>query len=85
MTKALVECDVKSSSLKFKTTDMGYALYDQIDGAYKDKLVESIKKAHKMMKGKSDRYLNDYIYNNIAKWGSEFEYESVLSGIGYEE
>jgi hypothetical protein len=64
---------------------MGSALYEQIDGAYKEKLVESIKKAHKMMKGKSDRYLNDYIYTNLAKWGSEFEYESVLSEIGYEE
>ena len=30
-------------------------------------------------------YLNDYIYTNLAKWGSEFEYESVLSEIGYEE
>ncbi len=85
LTKGLVECDVKSTSLKFKTTDMGSALYEQIDGAYKEKLVESIKKAHKMMKGKSDRYLNDYIYTNLAKWGSEFEYESVLSEIGYEE
>ena len=85
LTKGLAECDVKSSSLKFKVTELGSALYNQIDGKYKDKLVESIKKAHKMMKGKSDRHLNDYIYSNLAKWGSEFEYESVLKEIGNEE
>lgn len=85
LTKGLAECDVKSSSLKFKVTELGSALYNQIDGTYKVKLVESIKKAHKMMKGKSDRYLNDFIYSNLAKWGSEFEYESVLKEIGNEE
>lgn len=85
LTKGLAECDVKSSSLKFKVTELGSALYNQIDGKYKNKLVESIKKAHKMMKGKSDRHLNDYIYSNLAKWGSEFEYESVLKEIENEE
>lgn len=85
LTKGLAECDVKSSSLKFKITELGSALYNQIDGTYKDNLVESIKKAHKMMKGKSDRHLNDFIYSNLAKWGSEFEYESVLKEFGNEE
>lgn len=85
LTKGLAECDVKSSSLKFKVTELGSALYNQIDGKYKNKLVESIKKAHKMMKGKSDRHLNVFIYSNLAKWGSEFEYESVLKEIGNEE
>ena len=83
--KGLAECDVKSSSLKFKATELGDALYNQVEGAYKDNLIESIRRAHKMMKGKSDRHLNDFIYSNLAKWGSEFEYESVLKEIRNEE
>ena len=83
--RGLVECDVTNASLKFKSTELGEALYGQIYGDYKKKLVTSIKDAHQLMKGKSDRYLNNYIYSNLAKWGSEFEYESVLKEIGYEE
>ena len=83
--RGLVECDVTNASLKFKSTELGVALYGQIDGEYKKKLVASIEEAHRLMKGKSDRYLNNYIYSNLAKWGSEFEYESVLKEIGYEE
>ena len=85
LTKGLVESDVTKASLKFKSTELGVALYGQIDGEYKKKLVASIEEAHRLMKGKSDRYLNNYIYSNLAKWGSEFEYEWVLKEIGYEE
>ena len=85
LTKGLAACDVNSSSLKFKATELGSALYSQIEGPYKDKLVESINKAQKMMKRKSDTFLNVYIYSNMAQWGSEFEYESVLREISYEE
>ena len=56
-----------------------------LDSRIKEILVTSIEEAHRLMKGKSDRYLNNYIYSNLAKWGSEFEYESVLKEIGYEE
>lgn len=83
--RGLVESDVTKTSLKFKSTELGEALFGQIDGGYKKKLVTSIEEAHRLMKGKSDRYLNNYIYNNLAKWGSEFEYESVLKEIGYED
>lgn len=85
LTKGLVECDMTAASLKFKSTELGEALYSQIDGEYKEILVDNIKETHRLMKGKTDRYLNNYIYSNLAKWGSEFEYESVLKGIGYEE
>ncbi len=85
LTKGLAECDMTAASLKFKATELGEALYRQIEGEYKETLVGNIKETHRLMKGKSDRYLNNYIYSNLAKWGSEFEYESVLKGIGYEE
>ncbi len=83
--KGLIESDVKATSLKFQATELGALLYGQMDGAYKDKLVASIKRASTLMKGKTDRDLNDYVYNNMAKWGSEFEYESVLKDMGYAE
>ena len=83
--KGLIESNVKSMSLKFQATELGNLLYRQMDGAYKDKLVESIKRTHSLMKGKTDRSLNDYVYNNMAQWGSEFEYESVLKEMGYAE
>ena len=83
--KGLIESDVKTTALRFQATELGTLLYGQMDGAYKDKLVESIKRTHTLMKGKTDRNLNDYVYNNMAKWGSEFEYESVLKELGYAE
>lgn len=85
LTKGLAECDMTAASLKFMATALGEALYSQIDSEYKETLVNNIKETHRLMKGKTDRYLNNYIYSNLAKWGSEFEYESVLKGIGYEE
>lgn len=85
LTKGLVECEVKSSSLKFRSTLLGDSFYDEIGGVYKEKLISSINKVHKLMKCKSDRYLNNYVYNNMVKWGSEFEYESLLKEIGYAE
>ena len=85
LTKGLIECDMTVASLKFKVTETGSALYGQLDGIYKEKLVCSIKKTHALMKGKSDRFLNDYIYIHIEQWGSEYEYESVLKEIAYEE
>ncbi len=83
--KGLIESDVKTTALRFQATELGTLLYGQMDGVYKKKLVESIKRAHTLMKGKTDRSLNNYVYNNMAKWGSEFEYESVLKELGYAE
>ena len=85
LTKGLAECDVTVASLKFKATELGKSLYGKIESGYKDILVASVKETHSLMKGKTDRYLNNYIYTNLAKWGSEFEYESVLRRIGYED
>jgi len=85
LARGLAECVLASSSMKFKATDFGSNLYGQIDGTYKNTLVASIKEVHQLMKGKSDRFLNNYIYSHLAQWGSEFEYESVLKENGYEE
>lgn len=85
LSRDLIDCDMSVASLKFRATKTGIALYGQLDGPYKEKLVCSIKKAHTLMKGKSDRYLNNYIYSQMEHWGSEFEYESVLKEIAYEE
>lgn len=85
MTKGLAECEFDSTSLKFKSTGLGLTVYEQINGSYKTKLVDSIKRANELMKGKTDRDLNDYVYNNMEKWGSEFQYESILKELGYAE
>ena len=42
-------------------------VYEKINVSYKTKLVDSIKKVHELMKGKTDRNLNDYVYNNMEK------------------
>lgn len=85
LTRGLAECDVTAASLKFKATELGKSLYGKIESEYKNILVDSVKETHLLMKGKTDRYLSNYIYTNLAKWGSEFEYESVLKRIGYED
>ncbi len=71
--KGLIESNVKSMSLRFQATELGNLLYGQMGGSYKNKLVESIKRTHSLMKGKTDRNLNDYVYNNMTQWGSECE------------
>ncbi len=85
LSKGLTECDFSNRSVKFSVTELGAALYAQIGGTYKEQLVECIKRAHKQLGRKSDTALNSLIYGNMADWGSEFTYESVLNGIGYEE
>lgn len=85
LSKGVVTCDFSNRTMRFSATELGNALYAQIDGDYKHKLVESIQKAHEMMKGKSDSTLNNLVYGKMAEWGSEFSYESVFNEIAYEE
>ncbi len=84
LSKGLATCDYSNSSMKFSATELGQALYDQIGGEYKEKLVANILKAHELMKRKSDRALNDLVYGKMAEWGSEFSYESVFKEMEYE-
>lgn len=74
-----------NSSIRFSTTDLGIALFSQIGGEYKEKLVTCIMRAHKLMEKKSDKKLNSLVYDKMAEWGSEFSYESVLKEFEYEE
>lgn len=85
MSKGLVACDYSSHSIRFSASDLGVALYSQIQGTYKTSLEASIQKAHELMKRKSDSSLNALIYGRMADWGSEFSYESVFKEIEYEE
>lgn len=85
LSKGVASCDYSSHSVTFAATELGIALYRQIQGTYKAKLEESIRKAHELMKRKSDKNLNDFIYGRLAEWGSEFGYESVLKELEYDE
>ena len=85
LSKGLVTCEYSDTSVKFVATDLGSALYEQIQGDYKLRLIESILKTHEKMKHKSDNDLNSLIYGRLAYWGSEFNYESVVKGIEHEE
>jgi len=85
LSKGVVKCDFSNRSVRFSATELGTALYKQIEGDYKHKLVESIMKAHELMGRKSDSSLNTLVYGKMAEWGSEFSYESVFNEIAYEE
>lgn len=85
LSKGVVKCDFSNRAIRFSATELGTALYEQIECDYKHKLVESIIKAHELMGRKSDSSLNSLVYGKMAEWGSEFSYESVLNEIAYEE
>ena len=84
MSKGVVVSDFSDAAVKFCSTELGNALYDQILGAYKKSLEESILKAHDRMKQLTDESLNRLIYGKMADWGSEFSYESIFKEIDYE-
>lgn len=85
LSKGVVSCDYSSHSVRFVATELGIALYGQIQGTYKADLDGSIRKTHELMNRKSDKNLNELIYGRLAEWGSEFGYESVLKEIEYDE
>lgn len=85
LSKGVVTCDFSNRSVKFSATELGSLLFEQIDSEYKQKLVDSILKAHHLLGSKSDSALNRLVYDKMAEWGSEFTYESIFSEITYEE
>lgn len=84
LSKGVIKCDFSNHATRFSATELGTALYEQIKGGYKHKLVGNIMKAHKLMRRKSDKSLNSLVYGKMAEWGSEFSYESIFTEI-YEE
>lgn len=85
LSKGLIETDLSETLFKISASELGSALYAQIDGTYKDRLVNNIIRAHSLFGKKTDKMLYDFVYNNMSKWGSEFSYESVIKEIGYAE
>ena len=85
LSKGVAVCDFSRHSVKFSVTELGVVLYAQIGGEYKEMLVNNIQKADELIGLKSDKYLNDLVYGNMAEWGSEFSYESLFKGMEYEE
>lgn len=85
LSKGVVTCDFSSRSVRFSATELGNVLYEQIDSEYKQRLVDSILKAHHLIGSKTDSALNRLVYSKMAEWGSEFGYESIFNEIVYEE
>ena len=85
LSKGVVTCDFSNRSVRFSATELGNALYEQIDSEYKQRLVDNILKAHHLIGSKSDNTLNSLVYGKMAEWGSEFSYESIFNEIAYEE
>ena len=64
--------------------EMGDALYEQISGVYKIKLVNSITKVHNVLKDTSDIQILKKVSLSMQNWGSEFKYESIFNEFDYE-
>lgn len=84
LSKGLIDCDFTTTNFRYVATEMGIAFYSQIDGEYKQKLIESINKVHYSLKRMSDQQLNLLISNELYNWGSEFKYESVINEHNYD-
>lgn len=85
LSKGVAVCDFTNRSIKFSATNLGTMLNAQIEGSYKNNLVNNILKADKLLGHQSDKQLNSLIYGNMAEWGSEYSYESLFKDAEYEE
>lgn len=84
LSKGLLNCDFTTAKLGYIATDLGVAFYNQVDGRYKEILMESIKKVNSSLKLMNDEQLNLLVSNELPNWGSEFKYESVISEHNYD-
>lgn len=78
LSRRLIDSDFSTGDFRYKISKMGSALYNQIDGKYKQDLVDSIQKVNNKLEGLSDIQIEQLVSENISIWGSEFEYESVI-------
>lgn len=79
--KGLLDCDFTDKEIMYKSSDMGDALYNQIDGRYKEILVSTILKVNTVLRNKTDNQLNNIVNCGLPNWGSEFINESILNQI----
>lgn len=79
--KGLLDCDFTDKEIKYKSSEMGDALYNQIEGRYKKTLVTTITKVNYVLKNKTDNQLNHIVNSGLSHWGSEFANESILNQI----
>lgn len=84
ISRGLVDCNCSSKDIEYYATDMGQALYKNVDGEYKRLLIENIQKVHHSLKRIDDVQLLNIVARHLHTWGSEFKYESILNGIVYE-
>ena len=84
ISRGLVKCIIKKHNILYSSTEMGDALYEQISGVYKIKLVNSITKVHNVLKNTSDIQILKKVSLSMQNWGSEFKYESIFNEFDYE-
>ncbi len=84
ISRGLVNCDFSEKKISFFATEMGCALYEHIDGDYKEMLIKNINKVHDFLCSKSDLEIAKIVISKLHSWGSEFKNESILNGISYE-
>lgn len=84
ISRGLVNCDYSNQKITYTATEMGCALYEQIDGDYKNILIKNINKVHSYLRSMSDLSLDNIITQKLHTWGSEFQHESILNDMVYE-
>lgn len=84
ISRGLVKCTIENHKILYSSTEMGDALYEQISGVYKTKLVNTITKVHNILKNTSDIQILKKVSLSMQNWGSEFKYESIFNEFDYE-
>ena len=74
----LLERVFSSDGIKFVATDSSTVFLDSISAPYVRDMRERASWVHKRFSNQSDKELNNFVRDQLGRWGAEFESESVL-------
>lgn len=78
--KQLVSIEFNEEGIFYKASDLTKPFLDYFESDYSKKIKMIAKWVNETFKGYSDKELEEYIKENLEKWGGEFTKESLVRG-----
>lgn len=82
--RELLDIVYTKNGVFFKANDLSEFFINYFDSSYAREIKNYSQWLHEKFSHYSDKELNDYISDNVSKWGSEFTKESLIRG-GFDE
>ncbi|EXZ90024.1 hypothetical protein M068_1305 [Bacteroides fragilis str. J38-1] len=78
LSRDLIKYAIKNDRLCYTLTEAGILFEEYLQNEYKQRLTIMMVEVVSLLKNKSDADIQEYVEQNIGKWGSEFEREYIL-------